>query len=78
MERAAARRLAGLAVLAALAGCASSEANKPAASRPAAEPARGIVVTPGSPPQASPLAPESVPDKPQPIPEQMPGTKPPR
>lgn len=36
-------------------------------------PASPVVIEPPAPPQVHPLAPESVPNKPQTIPEEMPG-----
>jgi hypothetical protein len=44
----------------------------------AVKPLAPVVIDPPAPPQPHPLAPESLPDKPQTIPEDVPGTKPPR
>jgi hypothetical protein len=72
---------AGAMVVVACAPTAPPEASAPQpAAKPAtqATPEKPVDVSPGSPPEAHPLAPEAVPNKPQTILEVMPGATPPR
>jgi hypothetical protein len=74
--------LIGLLALALL-GCTPATTPAPdgaqlAAPAPETTPPRAVEASPNAPPEAHPLAPESVPNKPQSIPEEMPGTRPPR
>jgi hypothetical protein len=68
----------------ALVACAPTTAPDASARQPAAKPAtkttpeKPVDVSPGSPAEPHPLAPESMPNKPQSIPEEMPGVKPSR
>ena len=79
-------------IIALAAGCAQQPADErraasgprvrpqsdPAAASSQAQPPQAVVVRPPAPPEPHPLAPESLPNKPQTIPEEVPGTKPPQ
>lgn len=62
--------------------CAPTDRVAPAAAAPEAPveaaPSKPVEVSPTAPPEPHPLAPESLPNKPETIPEEMPGTTPPR